>query len=50
MNNIEYFTKNEAAEQGHRWKTSERTFDQEPSGDRCHVHLLWSGHPSVKFR
>lgn len=47
MYEFEYYTMNQADKQGHRWKTFEKTFDQEPSGDQCYVNLSWNGYPSV---
>lgn len=32
---------NQPGKQGHRWKTFEETFDQEPSGDQCYANLFW---------
>lgn len=37
---VEYYTMNQANKQGQRWKTFEKTFDLEPSSDKCHTKFI----------
>lgn len=49
IHGFQYYTVNQANMQGRWWMDYSNTFDLDPSSNKSHINLSWSGNPFVKL-